>query len=379
MLKVRGALEPQQVRAIRHLVASAVNGLKPERVSVVDEAGRLLANGAPGDNASGVSADERQAAFERRLREQVEAIVTSIVGPGHARVQLTADFDFNRVTQTSEKFDPEGRVMRSSQTREESSGSTDSRDAGQVSVGNELPNAPQRQNEPNSATREQNRKSEEIVNYEISRSTKTEVTEGGRVNRISVAVLLDGSYVRNERGEQVYQAREKDEIERITALVRTAIGFDQKRGDQVEVVNLRFAEVPSNVIAEPTGLLSFLQFTKDDVMHWIELLVMVLLGLVVLLLVIRPLVRRILTSEQAEPVPGAMIAAAIAGGDVEGAIAAGASPENDRHRPGPGPGPRPIGAESGRTGRQEPGRSRLHHPFLAPQRRVSEGHAPRLR
>src|SRR5213078_3740670 len=87
-LKVRGALEPQQVRAIRHLVASAVNGLKPERVSVVDEAGRLLANGAPGDNASGVSADERQAAFERRLREQVEAIVTSIVGPGHARVQL---------------------------------------------------------------------------------------------------------------------------------------------------------------------------------------------------------------------------------------------------------------------------------------------------
>ena len=327
VLKVRGALEPQQVRAIRHLVASAVNGLKPERVSVVDEAGRLLANGAPGDNASGVSADERQAAFERRLREQVEAIVTSIVGPGHARVQLTADFDFNRVTQTSEKFDPEGRVMRSSQTREESSGSTDSRDAGQVSVGNELPNAPQRQNEPNSATREQNRKSEEIVNYEISRSTKTEVTEGGRVNRISVAVLLDGSYVRNERGEQVYQARDKDEIERITALVRTAIGFDQKRGDQVEVVNLRFAEVPSNVIAEPTGLLSFLQFTKDDVMHWIELLVMVLLGLVVLLLVIRPLVRRILTSEQAEPVPGAMIAAAIAGGDVEGAIAAGASPE----------------------------------------------------
>ena len=327
VLKVRGALEAQQVRAIRHLVASAVNGLKPERVSVVDEAGRLLANGAPGDNASGVSADERQAAFERRLREQVEAIVTSIVGPGHARVQLTADFDFNRVTQTSEKFDPEGRVMRSSQTREESSGLTDSRDAGQVSVGNELPNAPQRQNEPNSATREQNRKSEEIVNYEISRSTKTEVTEGGRVNRISVAVLLDGSYVRNERGEQVYQARDKDEIERITALVRTAIGFDQKRGDQVEVVNLRFAEVPSNVIAEPTGLLSFLQFTKDDVMHWIELLVMVLLGLVVLLLVIRPLVRRILAPEHAEPAPGMMIAAAIAGGDVEGAIAAGASPE----------------------------------------------------
>src|SRR5262245_55138201 len=122
VLKVRGALEPQQVRAIRHLAASAVNGLKPERVSIVDEAGRLLANGAVVDNGQGASADERQVAYERRLREQIEGIVSSVVGPGRARVQLTADFDFNRVTQTSEKYDPEGRVMRSSQTREESSG-----------------------------------------------------------------------------------------------------------------------------------------------------------------------------------------------------------------------------------------------------------------
>ena len=118
VLRVRGLLEPQQVRAIRHLVASAVNGLKPERVSIIDESGRLLADGARSDNALGLTADERQLAYERRLREQVETIVTSVVGPGRARVQLTAEFDFNRVTQTSERFDPEGRVLRSSQTRE---------------------------------------------------------------------------------------------------------------------------------------------------------------------------------------------------------------------------------------------------------------------
>src|SRR6188508_2729276 len=75
VLRVRGLLEQQQVRAIRHLVASAVTGLKPERVSIVDETGRLLADGARGDNASGVTADERQTAFERRLRDQVESIV----------------------------------------------------------------------------------------------------------------------------------------------------------------------------------------------------------------------------------------------------------------------------------------------------------------
>src|SRR5947208_420845 len=112
MLKVRGSLEAQQVRAIRHLIASAVNGLKPQRVSVVDETGRLLADGSADDTGGGANADERKLAYERRMREQVESIVTSVVGPGHARVQLTAEFDFNRITQTSDKFDPESRVVR---------------------------------------------------------------------------------------------------------------------------------------------------------------------------------------------------------------------------------------------------------------------------
>jgi flagellar M-ring protein FliF len=120
VLRVRGALEPQQVRAIRHIVASAVNGMKAQRVSIVDETGQLLANGAAGDGAAdGGSGDERRASFEKRMRDQVEAIVSSVVGSGRARVQLTADFDYNKITQTSDKFDPEGRVLRSSQSRED--------------------------------------------------------------------------------------------------------------------------------------------------------------------------------------------------------------------------------------------------------------------
>jgi flagellar M-ring protein FliF len=313
VLKVRGRLEPQQVNAIRHLIASAVNGLKPERVSVVDETGRLLADGARGAENSGANADDRQIAYEQRLREQVEAIVSSVVGPGHARVQLTADFDFNKVTQTSEKYDPEGRVLRSSQTREESSASADAKQ-GQVTVASALPGGPAP--DAAAASRDQSKKTEEIVNYEISRSTKTEVTEGGRLNRVSVAVLVDGNYTKNDKGEPVYQPREKDEIDHIAALVRSSIGFDQKRGDQVEVVNLRFAEVAGAAIPEPTGLMSALQFTKDDIMHWAEELVMVLLGLVVLLMVVRPLVKRIITPE----LGGGDNAAAL-GGDPRTAIA----------------------------------------------------------
>jgi flagellar M-ring protein FliF len=317
VVRVRGSLEAQQIRAIRHLVASAVNGLKPQRVSIVDEAGQLLADGAGGEQDNTI-ADERRGAFEKRLRNEVEGIVSSVVGSGRARVQLSADFDYNKITQTSDKFDPEGRVLRSSQTREESSATAENN--GQVTVGNELPG-----NQGNSTTpvaRDQSKKTEETNNYEISRTTKTEVTEAGRVNRISVAVLVDGSYVKNDKGEMVYQDRSKEQLDRIATLVRSAIGFDQKRGDQVEVVNLRFAEAPAVApLAEPTGLLGMLQFTKDDVMYVIELGVMMLLGLVVLFMVIRPLVKRIIADEvAATPTNEGMVAAIT---DGSGAQAAG--------------------------------------------------------
>jgi flagellar M-ring protein FliF len=297
VLKLRGSLEAQHVRAIRHLAASAVNGLKPGRVSIVDESGRLLADGVD-DNVSGLSAgaDDRKLTFERRMRENVENIVSSIVGPGRARVQLTADFDFNRVTQTTDKFDPEGRVVRSSQTREETQNSHEGKD-GQVTVANELPGGQQKPGEAH-ASKSDNRKSEEIVNYEISRTTKTEVIEGGRVNRISVAVLVDGTYAKNAAGDSVYTPREKEELDRIAALVRSAIGFDQKRGDQVEIVNLRFAELPPNLAATPKGWLEIGDFTKDDILRGIEMLVMGLLSLVVLFFVVRPLVRRIITPDE---------------------------------------------------------------------------------
>ncbi len=307
VVRVRGALEPQQIRAIRHLVASSVSGLKPQRVSIVDEAGNLLADGAASDVDQAVG-DERRASFEKRMRKQVEDIVSSVVGQGRARVQLSADFDYNKITQTSDKFDPEGRVLRSTQTREESSAT--GVDNGQVTVNNELPGNQQNNNSPN--TRDQSKKTEETNNYEISRTTKTEVTEAGRVNRISVAVLVDGAYSKNDKGELVYKERGKEELDRIAALVRSAIGFDQKRGDQVEVVNLKFAEGPQVApIAEPTGFLGMMQFTKDDVMYVIELGVMMLLGLVVLFMVVRPLVKKILSSEEIAALAAAVTAPAL--------------------------------------------------------------------
>jgi flagellar M-ring protein FliF len=332
VLKVRGTLEPQQVRAIRHLVATAVNGLKPDRVSVVDETGKLLADGAEKDDPNGAGGDDRKAAYEKRLRSQVDAIVSSIVGPGHARVEISADFDMNRITQTSDKYDPEGRVVRSSQTREEQSGGGDSA-GGPVSVGNELPSGGGAGKGGGGG--DQNHKTEEIVNYEISRTTKTEVIEAGSVKRVSAAVLVDGTYTKNDKGEMAYQPRPKEEIDRIAALVRTAVGFDAKRGDQVEVVNLRFADSTPIPINEPTGWISYLQFSKDDIMRGAELGVMALLGLIVLFTVVRPLVRRIVTPEGAAALAGAMGAAGVAGAiGIAGAAGGGAPGSTNVNMPG---------------------------------------------
>lgn len=291
-LKLAGELERDQVRAIRHLVATAVEGLKPERVSIIDEKGRLLADGAQSAaGLLGVAAEERQATLEQRLRAQVEEILAGIVGQGRARVQVAAEIDNNRIESRSETFDPESRVVRSTQTRNENQ--TTSEQTGAVSAGNELPGTGQ--NQQGASPRDASTKAEEVVNYEISRTTRTEVVEGGRIKRLSIAVVVDGAYTRGANGQSTYQPRPQEELDRIAAIVRTAIGFNSQRGDQVEVVNLRFADPPAIAqdFKEQTLVESFFSFTKEDILKLIELGVLFLLVLIVLLTVVRPLLKQI--------------------------------------------------------------------------------------
>jgi flagellar M-ring protein FliF len=296
-LKLAGDLDNAQVRAIRHLVSSAVDGLKPERVSIVDERGRLLADGAQGEQGMiGVALDERQGVIERRIKSQVDDIVASIVGPGRARVQVSALLDSNRIESRSETFDPESKVIRSSQNRTEASASNEQREG--VTVGNELPGAQQNQGQQQGQQRDTSSKNEEVVNYEISRTTRTEVQEGGRVRKLSVAVLVDGVYTR-QGNETNYQPRSQEELERIGQLVRTAIGFDRQRGDQVEVVNLRFAEAPQapTDLTEQTLMQQLLSFTREDIVRFAEMGVIALLILIVLMVVVRPLLKQVLAPD----------------------------------------------------------------------------------
>jgi flagellar M-ring protein FliF len=319
VIRARGDLGAGEIRAIRHLVASAVQNLKPEKVSLIDEAGRLLADGAESEDAAGAVGDERIAALEKRLRERVEAIIGRVVGADRARVEVRAEIDRTKSTVTSDRFDPESRVVRSTQTREENSQSTEPADQA-VSVSTQLPNAAAQGAPGAQAGKEASNKSEEVVNYEISRTTRTEVQDGGRVKRLSVAVLVDGVYSRAANGDVTYAPRPQEELDRLTALARSAIGFDQSRGDTVEVVNLRFADLPGATSVEaPAG--GFLDFLRQDLIRWVELGVLSLLAVLVLLLVVRPLVRKILAPEAGAAASNAQAAVGAVAGSTTPALA----------------------------------------------------------
>lgn len=296
IVKVRGKLESTQIRAIQHLVASAIEGLMPERVSIVDDKGSLLASG---DDANGgaVSSrtDERTLGFERQLQSKIEEIVSSVVGDERARVRVTAELDYSKIVRTADSFDPDGRVVRSTQTREESKDSSRTGGNAGVSVGNELPNANAGKGE-SEGEKDASRKNEEIVNYEISRTTQTETLEAGRIKRLSVAVLVDGNYTPGADGKPVYAERPQVELDKIGELVKSAMGFDGPRGDQVHVVNLRFAEMAGGMELEETAAGMF-DLSKQDYFYIAQLAVLLIISALVLLFIVRPLVRRIVTPE----------------------------------------------------------------------------------
>lgn len=282
----RGPLTAGQVRAIRNLVASAVPGLTPGNVTIADDEGRLLASAEDGDEgaAAAEAIDERKASVEDRLRREVQAIVESVVGPGAAHVQVAADIDFNRVTSTSQTFDPEGRVVRETNTSEESSSGAEG--GGATSAGRNLPDGSA---SGSSSASDQSKKSEENVKYEISNTTKVEVMEGGRVKKLSVAVAVDGVSTPGPAGKPAtWKPRDPQELDRIAALVKSAVGYDESRGDKVEVVNLRFARAPElGTSSEKPSLFSF---GKDDIMRGAEILASLIASLAVVFFVLRPLI-----------------------------------------------------------------------------------------
>jgi flagellar M-ring protein FliF len=284
----RDALTSEQVRAIRNLVASATPGLTTNRVTILDETGRLLAAASNADGTGGDDeADSQQSEIEERIRHTVSDIVEGVVGAGNARVQVSADMDFNHVSETSERFDPEGRVVRSTSTTESSSNSAEHPQGS--TVGANVPDATSAA--PNSnGSQNANTSSQETVNYEISRTTRTSVSEGGHITRLSVAVAVDGITTppANGHGQPTWAPRSAEEMQRLTALVRSAVGFNQERGDTVDVVNVRFARPPTEG-AEAQSPSPF-DMAGLDLTRIIEIVAALIAALSFVFFVLRPLI-----------------------------------------------------------------------------------------
>ena len=293
-LKLRGSagLSKREVGAIRHLVATAVPGLKTQNVTIVDSRGQLLAKGGEDQDPSAMSeeADDYRVAFELRMRNTVERLIEQSVGAGKVKAETFAEIDFDRTVRNKETYDPEGQVARSVQSITENNVEKETSRDDNVSVGNQLPNANAAGASGNSLDRNDSR-NEETTNFEISKEVINSVKETGTIKRLSVAVLVDGIYAPNDNGDLVYSPRSQAELDQLTQLVKSAIGFNKDRGDEVSVVNMQFAESPD--LLEASDDLAWL---KDDLNGIIQTLVLGGVAVLAILLVIRPLVARAIES-----------------------------------------------------------------------------------
>jgi flagellar M-ring protein FliF len=287
-----GAREPStdQVRAVQNLVAGAVPNLKPERVTVIDQHGKTLSADSEG-GLGGKAAADAKSAIEDGIQARIKSLVEGVVGPGKARVQVSADVDMAQVTTQQEKFDPDGQVVRSEQTNENSTRENQlaATPAGGTSASNNIPGGTPPSNSTSTSGNETNG-TESTTNYEISKTVTTQVQQPGTVKRLSVAVAVDGVSAPGKNGKPgPYTARTPEEMQHLNDLVKAAMGFSSDRGDSLQVVNVRF---PDSEYGEGVTAASPLAgFDKNDIMRAVELGILGLVAVLILFFVIRPLIR----------------------------------------------------------------------------------------
>lgn len=271
-------LAKAQIGAIQHLLATAVPGLLPQAISVVDDKGNLLARGDSAEELSAAASrsEELRVAYEQRMAQAIEALLAPTLGPDNVRAHVSARLNFDRLTETAEIFDPDGQVLRSSNSVEEINNLSEATtNTDESAASNSAP---------------QSERNEEAIDYEVSSTTRTQVRQGGKLERLSVAVMVNGTSLIGEDGATQYRPRSSSEMAQIEGLVRAAAGIDESRGDRLDVVNLPFAAAASVLPAvEAPGFSGLIQ---PDMLRLIEIAALVLIALAVIIFIVRPLIAR---------------------------------------------------------------------------------------
>ncbi len=276
-------LNEQQIQGIAHLVSSSIEGMSPRDVMIVDSSGKVLSKVTEGGEMAQLSNSqiEYKKNVEKELTNRITSMLEKVVGEGKAVVRISTDLDFRVMEKTEEKYASEEPAIRSVQRSQEKSGSI-SGGAGESSVATTA-----RQATPPRPTGSNREKSDETINYEISRTVNKTVMPVGDVKKLSIAVLIDGNYVKNDKGVEEYQPRPEKELTALEDLVKKSAGFDVKRGDQVVVSNVPFKKVDLGAeVSEKSWTDTLMTF-----LPLVRYLVMLVAIALVALFVVKPLVR----------------------------------------------------------------------------------------
>lgn len=311
-LKSGRTLQDAQIQGIAHLVASSIEGLNPQDVMIIDNSGKVLSKIQDQSELAKMSNGqvEYKKNVEKEMTNRIQTMLEKVVGEGKAVVRISADLDFRVQEKTEEKFDSEEPAIRSVQRQSEKS-ATGSLAGESTTVPTARPAAaPAR---TGGLGRE---KTDETINYEISRTVQKTVMPVGDIKKLSIAVLVDGVYTKNDKGAEEYQPRSEKEMAALDDLVKKSAGFDVKRGDQVVVSNVPFKKVDmGNEAAEQSwteGLASYLPLMK-----YVILMIAVVL---VVLFVVRPLVAMLIvrgreTAGRVQQLPTASPYGEVTGGE----------------------------------------------------------------
>ncbi|MEM9032671.1 MAG: flagellar M-ring protein FliF C-terminal domain-containing protein, partial [Pseudomonadota bacterium] len=274
-----GGLSASHAKALKFVVASAVSGLTPEQVSVVDSEGGLISSGDDAETPALAAGDRAEA-----LKANVERLLEARVGYGNAVVEINVDTVTEREQIVERRFDPDTRVAISTVTEETTTTAQDER-GGAVTVAGNLPDGDAGGTGANSSSQESGTR--EQVNYEVSETQREVLRAPGAIRRLSVAVLVDGIRETGEDGSAVWSPRPDDELDALRALVASAVGFDEARGDVITLQSMEFLPI------EPVGSEALSPTIFDQVlidpMRLIQLGALALVSIILGLFVVRPI------------------------------------------------------------------------------------------
>ena len=296
-MKAAGRLDPTKVQAIQYMVSSAVPGLIPERVSIVDDRGNLLSDGS-GNAQATVSKHtmEMKENYEQKMEAAIISILERTLGPGKVRAKVSADMNFDRLQEDSEIYDPEGQVTRSTQVVKEDVKSSDK--AGSSGGGAAPEGAASEAGGAGGGTAgagessNNSNRTESTTNYELSKTVRSLVKESGAVKKISAAIIVDGVTTKAKDGTETYKPRTKEEMAQIEKIVKSSIGFSPERKDTLEVINMPFAKDEDPLFDTPNS--SILGMEKHNLIRIVETIILAIVGLLGLLFVAKPLFNRLL-------------------------------------------------------------------------------------